>query len=847
MYKISWQYIKKNINNTFALLLCIVVSTILLVGVTSTLKSMQINKSQYYAKQTGNYQYKYRIENESYKNIEKKIENSKADVDSWSILSRMYSIDKPKYFDLYLCDRNFFKQNNIKLLKGRYPNKKGEMLIEEWSISNMSLTKAINSSMKFQGKKYKIVGIVSDSYMKTSNTNVGYTFVDVEEPISPKYEVNVNFDYQSDILKESKTLKDEFKVSSKNYLVNRDTTEALGYYAASEDESTFAQIVEQIASNEKVIAILFAVFGCFITYSVLNIILTQRMRQYGILVTLGATKYKLFRIIFNELLTLLIVGYSIGAVVGFYGSKILFKLRPNDYIVSQSNIFILSKNAISIGFAIYLILIVVMSYIITYKINKKTLLNSFGEISKHLKKKRIILSSKKRDLIPSIFSRYRKMRPVSFACTIISLALCGVILCGSNYYFSTIKEENKMRVAGGDEGLAYDYAFKSENNVFDSGLKNSDLDRLKKVDGIKNIYAFKQFMGETKLHKKQMVSDASYKEANKDKRLKGYFNGILNKDLNNNYLLKGDINGYDEDMLEKEKMYLETGKIDKAKLDTGKYVIVIIPVDGATGATNTILNIKAGDILEVKTPKLQNQNELDILTFKGDEARYETKKLTVLATVRMGLVSSDYWTAGNGLDLIMSNKEMENLYGISKYDIACADKTEDVDSAKLANDVQEVVKDVPRMNFQDNRTQLEEQNASLRRQENLIDVLAISVILISIFNMLNSMRHMFSSRKKEIGIIRAIGTNEKKILRVMAKEGAIYGIYTNVCMILGIYIVTNLMCQHLKSVCFLYHPVVKYDLKAIVFIAIINLVVSIFTAIVSIKKVLSEHVVTNML
>ena len=52
-------------------------------------------------------------------------------------------------------------------------------------------------------------------------------------------------------------------------------------------------------------------------------------------------------------------------------------------------------------------------------------------------------------------------------------------------------------------------------------------------------------MGETKLHKKQMVSDASYKEANKDKRLKGYFNGILNKDLNNNYLLKGDINGYD--------------------------------------------------------------------------------------------------------------------------------------------------------------------------------------------------------------------------------------------------------------------------------------------------------------
>ena len=140
MYKISWQYIKKNINNTFALLLCIVVSTILLVGVTSTLKSMQINKSQYYAKQTGNYQYKYRIENENYKNIEKKIENSKADVDSWSILSRMYSIDKPKYFDLYLCDRNFFKQNNIKLLKGRYPNKKGE------------------KAKRLEGEKYNLAG-----------------------------------------------------------------------------------------------------------------------------------------------------------------------------------------------------------------------------------------------------------------------------------------------------------------------------------------------------------------------------------------------------------------------------------------------------------------------------------------------------------------------------------------------------------------------------------------------------------------------------------------------------------------------------------------------------------------
>lgn len=388
---IASKYLSKHKGKTRLTLISVILSISLVVGIFSMLNSLINFEKIQVLKNEGNYHILIRNSDEneiSYikSRIDVKNSGSLKDLGEGQINGANCALGS--------CDSNFLNNLNMILSDGNAPVKNNEIMLENWYIEKLGLnigdTVIITMPDKTSGN-FIISGIIKDWGVTKA---VATPFVFVSEnaskeltPLSSQY--FILFKDNVDIQSAKNDIKTSLNISD----------EKIGY-----NEGLLALMLQ--TNNNRVIKlyiiglVLFALVlatGVVMIYNTFNISVMDRVRQFGLLRCIGASKKQIRKLVFRESLIISIKAIPIGIVIGmlitFVCSAILKYF--NKSLFGDISIFNVSPVGIIAGALTGFITVFVASFLPANKAARITPLNAItgsNEIVRNKKKKQGILT-----------------------------------------------------------------------------------------------------------------------------------------------------------------------------------------------------------------------------------------------------------------------------------------------------------------------------------------------------------------------------------------------------------------------------------------------------------------------
>lgn len=255
------------------------------------------------------------------------------------------------------------------------------------------------------------------------------------------------------------------------------------------------------------------------------------------------------------------------------------------------------------------------------------------------------------------------------------------------------------------------------------------------------------------------------------------YDGICNRQGDGTYRVKYDVYGYDEVILEQLRDFILEGEIYPEEIKRENQVIVTANMDGQ--GNYYFYGKKPGDKITLRVPKLENYTD-ELLKFQGSKENYIEKEFEIAAIVNrplaqeQGFLNTGVWK--NAQSVIMTGEQMEENFGCSDYSFINASPAEGVETEKLSNQILQVIRDVPKAVLQDYTSAIETQKDYLRQQQTFFTSIAVILLIISLFHIVNSMNYTILARRREYGIIRAMGITDSGFYKMMLQTGILYGL-----------------------------------------------------------------------
>lgn len=396
---LSMKYIREYKLRSLAIIISIVFSIALIVGVGSlnaTNNNLELQKMKY---QTGIY-------HAEFKGIDKKqlkiIEENK-NIKQTGLLSLYNSTsEKEKQSIDIMSANNDYILSNSKVVEGRLPKEKNEMIAEAWVLRSLGIEPKINNEItlnvkneknEFKDETFKLVGIISDKIPDKSK-GLKYLYVPFNtyqgNPIFASLVFKENMDIPSEVDKISKKI----NISNQNV------------YCMS-DMISLEKLNNEIGAQWIQITIGISLICGIVIYGIFNISVYKRIKEYGMLRAIGYNNMKIFKLVLQELLCLFMISLPLGLIMGASGATIFNNLSEKDNISIILNgkpvylgiIFPIKMILVSIIFiAITMILISFLVYRIIKRIsiidaikenmdsnNKKIIFNTPKFMKKYIK------------------------------------------------------------------------------------------------------------------------------------------------------------------------------------------------------------------------------------------------------------------------------------------------------------------------------------------------------------------------------------------------------------------------------------------------------------------------------
>ena len=440
--KIAWKYIKKYRKRSIAIVLSIALSVFLIVGVGTLLDSAK-------ASQVEQMKYELGMQHVVYKNINieqigKLRESEDIETLGISIAYDGWNYKNKVLMNILSADENYIRMYNSEVIKGRYPENFNEIAIEEWVLDNLGLShdigQTININLEIQEKEaqFKLVGILKDR-PPTKMSNITQIFTAYNEDIISSDKINtyayVEFKEGVNINKIINELANEIDIkdSEKNIWKNSMLLDVMGEY-------------EAINWDGIRMAVLLMIISGVVIYSIFNISICQRIKDYGMMKAIGSTPKQVIAIIIAEILILSIIGIIIGSVVGVLGADILKEKIIPLFVegkVKVTNI-IFSKRSILMGILTTLISIMIAGL---KAASISTKLSPIEAIAKSTEDRNIVYEEKKGILEKSLHIpkrvAYRNMmrNKRRFITIILSISIGCTFFMGYDYYIDLMSKD----------------------------------------------------------------------------------------------------------------------------------------------------------------------------------------------------------------------------------------------------------------------------------------------------------------------------------------------------------------------------------------------------------------------
>lgn len=483
--------------------------------------------------------------------------------------------------------------------------------------------------------------------------------------------------------------------------------------------SPYLSYIGQSLSGENILGIiligsliLFA--GAIVVYTIFYISIGNKIREYGQLRTLGATKKQIKRIVVYEGMTLAIIGSVAGVLLGWI---VGYALQPDGW--HWENTF-----WATIAVVLFEICVVWLSVRAPAKLAEKASPIEAGRYSTYtfgISTRRIKTRCKKSTPLRIAFLNIVRS-PKKAAFTMLSLGLCGVLFMSAASLQMNITAEKMVRYEQFRYGNYMLTVIGGENNSFSeiqqiyNPLNEELRQKILALNGIENIHEWKAISGSIPSY------DGTYTN-----KISIYGYAPQNEEDLTNALLDG------------------TADYDKLSLNNG--LIVYSP----------------GDIKSFYGWEPRLGDTVKFTTLAGSGEYVET------SLVVMGITGKNDNLPGF---FRMTDSALQQITGT-----ACIDSWElvtDYANDNMTATEQQLIallQDSPYIQFETYAEALEQREAELSVGWGMFFLLSLLLGVFGIINLINANTTNLFSRKQEIGMLQAVGMTGKQLRISLLLEG----------------------------------------------------------------------------
>ena len=452
-----------------------------------------------------------------------------------------------------------------------------------------------------------------------------------------------------------------------------------------------------------------------------------------------------------------------------------------------------------------------ISLILVRKMRSLTLRQMISRDTAKGRKDRNICSLKRANLTGVLTKRFMFARKGTFLGILLSLSVGSVLFLGTAYVTENTRINNELTFAA-DDGLGSDIQVYEESDSLSDVIPEEAVEQMREIEGLESVLPVRYMLGEISLDDGTFQWKSFYAEVAEeegfepDPEIMEKYNGKIVQTGEDDYRLKVNIYGYDDEMLEVLEDYLLEGEIDPDRMREENTVIMKTLMDGQGNYDG--ITLKPRDTLEIRTPR-DARPEADVLRFLGAEEDYRTASMEIAALTSrpLGKVETYIGDDGQGeVDLIMTNEQMEQNFGVTGYQTVSISLKEDADAAEAADALRSTVSGISRCVVRDYTAQIEAQNLYLDQQIMFFYGIAAVLLGISLLHIVNSMHYLVAERKHEFSILRSMGITDSGFLRMLLKEGLRYGIYAGAATVILYWIVQKVLYYFMTKVYLYLHP-----------------------------------------
>lgn len=645
-------------------------------------------------------------------------------------------------------DRTGMELYKVKLKEGQLPQKENDIVVSKGILEALGQNGKIGDTitvpyqiLKDDGldytkeKDFRICGFLADNEsskeQKQYTSLVSEAFLKAEIPVEQvKYRFLLQVNGQkgnttADYTETIQNIARQFGISEDDMSINKE------YLAANYvDPATIPVIVG--------IMLIVVLAGIITIYSVYYVSMNQRVREFGKLKAIGATKRQLRQIVLREGMGVALFAIPIGLLIGTVAVKVVllqFVEHAKDSNVLITEAYkVVAKGEVQLYYWwIYLLAIAVTLCTVYLSLMKPMRMAAkVSEIeamryqggSKRQKSSRKgyqflnIGRLTKRNLAEN--KKKSTITIVSMAVTGIFVMMVATVLSCANPMESAKSsivgqyEISPIVESGNKEHPEYEWAEVQKNNPLNEGLKQ----QIEELDGVERVDVFTALK----------VSGGPFEE-----KIGTEF-----------------INGVPEEYAEELKKGITEGNVTYEELKSGDKVIL----DRAL--LHWYPDIKVGDKLKLNIHDGDN-------TFQ--------KEIEVAAIGEYGTGLTNY----NCLIMAKEGAEKLTINNSSSYFQVIADK--DYDEALEAS-LQAIVDGSGRLQMRTWKNEYDTWENAIQMTRGACYAFIIILAAISIMNLINTMINSVHVRKKELGMMQAIGMSDRQLMKMLQLEGIFYTVGT---------------------------------------------------------------------
>lgn len=641
---------------------------------------------------------------------------------------------------LLYADASAADMLDMKLAEGKLPESKDEIAMEKWMIESLGFQPKIGESihLKVAGshsendqedgvheKTFKISGILRNN---NSNMNAKMSHAIVSKELATE----IPRDFSALV-----------RVKGRSGIEGTLHEVAEEVQAKDGDVSINEQYVKTLAVSPEdlapvVLVALVVIFAAVVVISnIFNISVAARIKQFGLLASIGATPKQIKSLVFKEGIKISLISIPIGVAVGYVVS----------YAVSRT--MVLTGNVLEFKSTLSIVLASIAISLITVVFSLGKPCRTASRISpveatrysgaKFNSKKKERKGSKNINLRQLAYLNLWRNKKRTLL-TMLSLTMGGVLFIVFSTILCSMNMENAI-----DMYIRGDFELRAEGLMSDmklDPLSNEIVDQIKNFDGVERVDCIMSRMAFIPNSVNLKVPDGT------DKPLESLNCGFY---------------GYNEKMLGELGKYLAKGVISVDSMKNNDEILMVVPKDSRYFKDA----YKVGDRISV--------------TFKNDGESIQREFVVA------GIVEDDLADASRGMGPTMITHE--STYARSLND-SRASMVRVYAGKNSVDGVSKRLRSIASDNSNITMNTRQEKREELSKDMKGIRTASMSLVciigLIGMLNLINTMITSILSRKKEIGMLQAIGLSNKQLVKMLQMEGMHYsGISAALSVVLG--------------------------------------------------------------